>query len=217
MRAEVKRGVFPAPDGAEAFLAYAIAAGKGLVPEMENAARLTLDQLMTFDILGEGLRLFEGWALHDLVSFRKRCRDKFITCLDTFIDVQPPGPSSIWVGCPEVMPTRAEAGAYRPNLTLPRWLKELLSRNRNVLRLQTFTHPLDIQSRIRQEYLMALQNHATCIFCLGVHLMNGSTFCAELENKLAEARDEVGYSLHFSSATRLTYYRYAVTATLTLV
>ncbi len=30
---------------------------------MENAARQKLDHSMTFEILGEGLRLFEGWAL----------------------------------------------------------------------------------------------------------------------------------------------------------
>ena len=105
IRAEVKRGEFPAPKGAEAFPAYAIASSKGLIPEMENAARQTLDHPMTFEVLGEGLRLFEGWALRDLASFRKRCRDSLITCLDSFLEVQPPGPSSIWVGCPEVMPT----------------------------------------------------------------------------------------------------------------
>ena len=105
IRAEVSRGASPAPKGAEAFPAYAIASAKGLIPEMENAARLTLDHPMTFEILGEGLRLFEGWALRDLVNFRKRCRDNLITCLDSFLEVQPPGPSSIWVGCPEVMST----------------------------------------------------------------------------------------------------------------
>ena len=68
IRAEVSRGVFPAPNGAEAFAAYAIAAGKGLIPEMEKAARQTLDHPMTFEVLGEGLRLFEGWALRELVN-----------------------------------------------------------------------------------------------------------------------------------------------------
>jgi hypothetical protein len=54
------RGTFPVPKGAEAFTAYAIASAKGLTPEMENAAHLTLDHPMTFESLGEGLRLFEG-------------------------------------------------------------------------------------------------------------------------------------------------------------
>ncbi|KAF8472352.1 hypothetical protein DFH94DRAFT_766325 [Russula ochroleuca] len=55
IRAKVKLGEFPAPMGIEAFSAYAIASGKGLIPEMENAARQTLDYPVTFEILGEGL------------------------------------------------------------------------------------------------------------------------------------------------------------------
>jgi hypothetical protein len=72
IRILVKCGEFPAPKGAEAFTAYAIASAKGLIPEMEYAVRLTLDQLMTFEIIGEGLRLFEGSALRDLASLHKR-------------------------------------------------------------------------------------------------------------------------------------------------
>lgn len=191
IRTEVCRGEFPAPNGDEAFAAYAIAAGKGLIPEMEKAARQTLNHPMTFEVLGEGLRLFESWTLCDLVYFRKRCRDNFITCLDSFLEIQPPGPSSIWVGCPEVMsrPSR------RP-LLLPRWLEELLSRNQNDLKLQKFTQSLNLHSRIRLEYFMALQNHGICNFCSMVHITNGSTFCAELENRLAQARDEVTYPLY---------------------
>jgi hypothetical protein len=64
---------------------------------MENAAGQSLDHPMTFEALGEGLRLFEGWALRDLASFRKRCRDSYIGCLDSFL-LEPrfPWPSSIW-------------------------------------------------------------------------------------------------------------------------
>jgi hypothetical protein len=72
IRILVKCGEFPAPKGAEAFTAYAIASAKRLIPEMENAARLTLTYSMTFEILGEGLRFFEGSALRDLASFRTR-------------------------------------------------------------------------------------------------------------------------------------------------
>jgi hypothetical protein len=42
----------------------------GLVLEAENAARLTLGQPMTFESLGEGLRLFKGRALSELVRYR---------------------------------------------------------------------------------------------------------------------------------------------------
>ena len=208
IRAEVKRGEFPAPKGAEAFSAYAIAGSKGLVPEMETAARQTLDHPMTFEILGEGLRLFEGWALRDLVDFRKRCRDNFILCLDSFLEVQPPGPSNIWVGCPNPKVVFSTTHPRQMRF-LPVWLNRLLAQNRNDLKFQKFTHPLDIHSRIRQEYLTALQDHATCNFCLGVHIKSGLKFCAELENELAQARDKVPFFFTFRITPRFTSRRYA--------
>jgi hypothetical protein len=186
IRAEVSRGASPAPEGVEAFAAYAIASAKGLIPEMENAAHLTLGHPMTFEILGERLQLFEGCALRDLVSFRKRCRDSLITCFNLFLEVQPPGPSSIWVGCPKVMPN-GPSGDW----VLPRWLKQLFFRHQKELKLQKFTHTLDIHSRIRQEYFTAFQNHAACNFCSGVNKTNGLTYCAELENKLMQALSKV--------------------------
>ena len=207
IRSKVNCGEFPEPKGTEAFRAYAIASGKGLIPEIEYAARQTLDHPMTFEILGEELRLFEGWALRDLASFRKRCKDSFIACLESFLEVQPPGPSSIWVGCPKVMPS-GPSGEW----ILPRWLKQLLSRNQKEMKLQKFTRPLDIQSRIREEYFTAIQNHVNCSFCMGVHTAKGSTFCGELENQLAQARDKVKIFFFFSSTTRFTSRRYAVIA-----
>ncbi|KAI0276208.1 hypothetical protein BGY98DRAFT_1098315 [Russula aff. rugulosa BPL654] len=85
IRAEVSRGEFPAPKGPEAFSAYVIASSKGLIPEMENAARQTLEHPMTFEIFGEGLRSIEGWALRDLANFRKRCRNNLSTSRSAFI------------------------------------------------------------------------------------------------------------------------------------
>ena len=212
IRAEVGRGEFPAPNGAEAFTAYAIASAKELSPEMENAARLTLDLPMTFEILGEGLRLFEGWALRNLVNFRRRCRDNLIACLDLYIEVQPFGPSSIWVGCPEVMPASNTPRTSRQNSSrvLPRWLNQLLSRNKDELKREDFFHyPLDIHSTIRQKYFSGLQNHASCNFCLGVHMRDGSTFCSELEEKLVHARNKVAVTLflYFLCTARLTSLR----------
>jgi hypothetical protein len=72
IRASIKLGTFPAPEKSEAFSAYAMASSMGLVPEMENAARLTLGQPMTFESLGEGLRSFKGGALCELIRYRKR-------------------------------------------------------------------------------------------------------------------------------------------------
>ena len=214
IRSKVKCGEFPAPKGAEAFSAYAIAGGKGLIPEMENAARQTLDLPMTFEVLGEGLRLFDGWALRDLANFRKRCRDNLIPSLDPFLKFKVrawrPSLSSIWIGCPEVMPSSSDDwDCPAPVPVLPGWLIQLVSSNQNKLKLQKFTHPLDMHSRIRGEYITALQNHGNCYFCLEVHLKNGPTFCTELENKLTEAQDKVMYSLYFSSTSRFTFRRYA--------
>jgi hypothetical protein len=55
IRSGIKLGKFPGPVQAEGFTAYAIARKMGLVPEAEDAARLTLGQPMTFESLGEGL------------------------------------------------------------------------------------------------------------------------------------------------------------------
>jgi hypothetical protein len=71
IRAAMKSGMFPTPVKAEGFSGYAIASGLGLVPEAEDAVRLTLGQPMTFESLGEGLRLFKGQALYDLIRYRK--------------------------------------------------------------------------------------------------------------------------------------------------
>ena len=203
IRAEVnRRGASLAPEGAEAFSAYAIATAKGLIPEMEDAAYLTLFQPMTFEILGEGLRFFQGWALRDLANFRKRYIDNVITCLESFLEVVPPGPSSIWVGCPEVMLTLSPSGIYP---TLPTWLYQLFSRSLNEWKHEKFTRQLRVlnssgsSSAARLAYVKALSPHETCSFCLGVDRKHGLTFCAELENRLAEARKKVSHFLYFST------------------
>jgi BTB/POZ domain len=217
IRAEVHRGTFPAPSGSEVFGAYAIASDKGLIPEMENAARLTLDHPMTFEIIGEGLRLFQGSALRDLVRFRKACRDSLVSCLKSFLEADAPGPSSIWVGCPNLNAIRTTgngrskraitpngSGSITPNepisphrpispklpiSELPTWIYQVLSSKD--LSMQVFTHPLTTPSSIRARYLKAIQNHDHCNFCLRVHAKKGPHFGAELENRLKQARDKV--------------------------
>ena len=72
IRAAIKLGTFPTPEKSEGFSAYAMASSLGLVPEMENAAQLTMGQPMTFESLGEGLRSFKDGALCDLIRYRKR-------------------------------------------------------------------------------------------------------------------------------------------------
>jgi hypothetical protein len=189
IRTEVERGDFPTPVGTGAFRAYAVACNKGLIPEMEYAARLTLDHPMTFETLGESLRLFEGWALRDLARFRKRCRETLMKCLESFLEAKNPGPSTIWTGCPDLARGR-NSWDHTPQATLPNWLRQVLSRTDNDL----FTHSLTTPSNIREKYLKGIQTHSNCNFCLLVHTTKGSTFCVELESKLAEARDKVGMS-----------------------
>ncbi|KAF8476746.1 hypothetical protein DFH94DRAFT_105568 [Russula ochroleuca] len=167
---------------------------------------------MTFEILGEGLRLFEGWALSALVSFRKRCRDCLIACLDSYLVLQCPGPSSIWVGCPEVTRVTPVRASYRVDHTLPKWLDHVISQNRDDLKLQNFMHLLDIDSRMPGGYLSALQTHLDCNFCLRVHAAKGLKYCVELTNKLAQVGDKLTHFLCLSSITRFTSCRYAAIA-----
>jgi len=188
IRAEVDRSApweFLPPFGSTAFRAYAIASEKGLIPEMESAARRTLDQPMTFETLGEGLRLFQGSALRDLARFRKRCRDNLITCLKSFLQVDAPGPSSIWVGCLSNKPKSSKV--------LPIWLCQVLSYED--LKSQVFTHPLPTPSGICARYLTALQTHDDCTSCLRVLAKKGSGFASQLESMLKHAREKVRTSL----------------------
>ena len=43
---------------------------------------------MTFEILGEGLRLFEGWGLRDLANLRKRYLDNLKSCFESFLKLK---------------------------------------------------------------------------------------------------------------------------------
>jgi hypothetical protein len=204
IREEVNRGAFPAPKDAEAFYAYAIGSGTGLIPEMENAARQTLDHPMTFEILGEGLRLFDGWALRDLANFRRRYRDRLVSCFESFLKTEE-SQFNIWTTC--AFYTHHPTGRYRhsdsysrstlsmsnTNELLPYWLAELFQQHLNELRKE-FSRPLFNPRNIRGEYLSALKNHLNlygCVSCSSVHSLSGETFCKELEDRLAQALSEV--------------------------
>ena len=175
--------------GTEAFRAFAISSGAKLLPEMETSARHTLNFPMTLEYLSDELPLFEGWALRDLVRYRKRCRDRFITTLDSFLDSNVT-PSNIWVVC-----TADTIKSYprREVQVFPQWLYNLLSKHRKKLQ-ETFTDPFPNPSSIRGEYLAALDTHIRsqdCIPCMRVHTLKGETFCEELENQLTQALDKV--------------------------
>lgn len=192
IRAEINSGEFPSPTGAEAFAAYAIASGKRLILEMENAARLTLDHPMTFEILGEGLRLFEAWALRDLANFRKRCRDNLVACFESFLKLGQP--FNVWTTC-----TGGESYSHPTSQTTetigfsPPWLTRLFQKHLDRSR-EGFSKPFFNPRRIQNEYFSAFEAHITsyhCMSCTEVHALKGVKFCKDLEDRLTQALSEV--------------------------
>ena len=238
IRAEVVRRELSAPAGSQVFRAFAIAFSNKLTPEMGTTARLTLDHPLTFETLGDELRLFQGSALRELAGFRKMCRDNIVSCLESFLDAQK-GPSKIWVDCPtsRVQPSnvaqafpkatsnaRQSRGAQsmfgqpafghpQPSAVmvpsvpatndndrriLPPWLHDLFTQQIGELK-KYYTHALIKPSGIREKYLAALVKHSLtssdCPTCLMVHAQKGEGYCAELEQKLTHARNQVIYGV----------------------
>ena len=185
IRDSIQGQKLPMPTGAATFRAYAIASIGGLSSERETLARLTLDFPMTFEYLRDELLFFEGWVLHDLIRFRKRCRDNLISCFKSFLDLRNP-PFGIWTRCTQ---SGSDMRAHTGTGHSPSWLTDFFQKRLTELD-QAFTKPLPNTSNIREEYLSALQAHFasnSCISCLRVHLLNGETFCKEIENRLALA------------------------------
>ncbi|KAI0289278.1 hypothetical protein BC826DRAFT_1107139 [Russula brevipes] len=178
IRAEASRRVLLSLPRAEAFRMYAVACSRGLIPEMETAARLTLDYRLTFESLGKELRSFEGWALRDLANFRRRCTSNLSSQLMPFLDQH--GPSKIWVGCPTA-PTRGR---------LPGWLEKFL--RVKIERMDDFAHAIPTPSKLGGEYFANLQLHVTrydCHFCTKVHTLTGEEFWSKIKKTLVEARN----------------------------
>jgi len=172
--------------GIESFRAYAISSGTKLIPETEASARLTLDFPLTLEHLSDELPLFEGWALRDLVRYRKRCRDSLVSTLRSFLDSSVT-PSSIWVVCNIAGPK-----LFYSTLQIPNWLRDLFSQHITKME-ETFTNALLNPSSIRGEYLAALQAHislSSCWPCARLYTLNGETYCEELTGKLAQALDK---------------------------
>lgn len=192
IRAEISHGAFPAPSGADAFSAYAIASAKGLTPEMEYAAHLTLDHPMTFEILGEVLREFEGRALRDLAKFRKRCRDKLVSCFESFLEACQSS-SNIWILCCGIDGHSHPSPPRKRQPSASPWLIDLFRKHLNELR-DAYSKPLFNPRNIRGEYLSSLRAHVKssgCDSCAEVHTLKGETFCKELEDRLTQALKEV--------------------------
>ena len=194
IRAEVNRRRLLTPTDAEVFRMYAIACNKGLIPEVETAARLSLGYPLTFESLGDAVRLFEGWALRDLADFRLRSIHSFSKNWKLFSDCLR-GPSKIWVGCPTAkgrndvrrLPNWLQ-DCLRSRLTMTNWLGYLFGlvpadRNR-------FSESIPTSPQLCDKYLKALQNHVKekdCNFCMKVHILEGENFCAEMKYISAQA------------------------------
>jgi BTB/POZ domain len=222
VRAEVSRKTYMTLIGTGSFHAYAIACSKRLTPEMESDARLTLDNPMTFESIGDEVSLFDGWALRDLARFRKRCRDSVVLCLETFLDPQD-GPSKVWVCCPQTTKVPSVQSAFprpaaREPPVLAGWLHDFISQNIRELQ-KSFTSPLLERSSFRKQYLNALRTHIrvnNCTHCSKQHVMEGESFWEQLQNKVTLARDMVGFLLSegFSTASEAhttCSHRYALT------
>jgi BTB/POZ domain len=194
IRAEVCRKGLLSSTAAGVFRVYAVACNKGLLPEAEAAARLTLGYPLTFESLGDALRSFEGWALRDLAEFRLRSIHDLCSNWNSFLDCVV-GPSKIWVGCP------AESIDHN-NRRLPTWLHDCLQLGLTKpsdwnpwVRLKPadsgqFTETLPTSVELYDEYLKALQSHVKkndCNFCMKVHILEGEKFYAEMKDVLAQA------------------------------
>ncbi|KAH9058189.1 hypothetical protein EDB87DRAFT_1627043 [Lactarius vividus] len=181
IRTEIKSRGPVVLTGMVAYRAYAISSNAKLLPEMETFARHTLDFPMTLEYLSDELPVFSGWALRDLARYRKRCRDRLVSTLQSFLDST--ALSSTWVVCSGV----------RQGAVLPAgWLRDLFSRHVKKLQ-ETFTDPLLKPSNIRGEYISALHTHVSsqsCQSCPMQHTLKGETLCVELESKLTQALDE---------------------------
>ena len=171
-------------------------------PEMETSARHTLDFPMTLEYLSDELPLFAGWALRDLVRYRRRCQDGLLSTLQSF---RYSAELDIWGVCTSTDNNTKKRPYYGdglcdifdiPKPVLPKWLYDVVLGRIQKLE-ETFTDPLPKPSSIREVYFTALNTHISsekCHSCSTVHALKGERFCVGLESKLAQALDQVSAS-----------------------
>jgi hypothetical protein len=170
---------------------------------------------MTFEVLGEGLRLFEGWALRDLANLRKRYRDNLKSCFDFFLKTKE-SRFNIWTSCITYTSsddTYSSVGSHDgygrarglnsfsqshmplifTNNSRPSWLAEVFRTHLDEPQ-GAFSKSLFNPRRIRGEYLSALQTHvklSSCVACPKVHTEKGEMFCKDMEDVLTRALNKV--------------------------
>ena len=181
IRADVRRRGLLLPTHVEAFRVYAVACRTRLVPEMESAARLTLKYPLTFESLGEALRSFEGWALHDLANFHLRCKSAFYEHFQSLLKVK--SRSKMWVGCPSVH--TSNPGNDKGHL--PTWVESLFQDKFMQEDVTILAQTTPTSQRLGEEYLESLRAHineTNCHFCMKVHALKGDAFCSEIKRGL---------------------------------
>ncbi|KAH9039759.1 hypothetical protein EDB85DRAFT_1859392, partial [Lactarius pseudohatsudake] len=187
VRSEIGRQL---PTTEAAFRAYAIACSKQLIPEIETAARLTLDHPMTFEVIADALPLFEGSALNDLVHFRKRCCDNLISFFEGFVDGSD-SLSTIWSRCRKTK--RPFSATQSDKAILARWLRDLMLEQTKSLN-GTYTNPLPNPSSLREDFVAALRTHVSqtnCSSCPTLWTTEGEVFHDQLNSRISKARDGV--------------------------
>ena len=218
IRLEIQSREFPTLTGPETFRSYAISSSGQLPSEAEKLARLTLEFPMTFEHLCDELPSFRGWALRDLVNYRKRCRDNIVSCFESFLNLSQP-PFNIWIPC-NTSATNTSSGycyncrrsysdSYASNMSQatgssPPWLTLLFQTHINESR-EAFSKRLFNPQSVRELYLSALNAHigpSGCISCTKVHTQNGEKFCKELTDRLTLALSEVCTSSIFLEKSR---------------
>ncbi|KAH8983108.1 hypothetical protein EDB92DRAFT_1611605 [Lactarius akahatsu] len=186
IRSEIGRQL-PTTDAA--FRAYAIAYSKQLIPEIETTALLTLDHPMTFEVIADALPLFEGSALGDLVRFRKRCRDNFVSFFEGFVDGSD-NLSSIWFGCQKTK--RPLSASQNDKGVLAGWLRDLILQHTESLK-GSYTNPLPNPSSLREDFVAALRVHVSgtsCPSCSTLGATEGVAFFDQLNRRISKVRDE---------------------------
>ncbi|KAF8484061.1 hypothetical protein DFH94DRAFT_646313 [Russula ochroleuca] len=213
IRGEIQTRMFPTLTGPKTFRSYAISSGGQLPSEAEKLARLTLEFPMTFEYLCDELPSFKGWALRDLIGFRKRCRDNIVSCFESFLKLDQP-PFNIWIPCTsttggtrycQICRRATSSNGYCQNCcnysysntsgvtgSSPSWLTNLFQKHLSDSR-EAFSKPLFTPQSIRDLYLSALKAHIdsnNCFPCTRAHSLEGEKFCKELTDRLTVALSE---------------------------
>jgi hypothetical protein len=171
--------VLPATEAS--FRAYTMASSKRLIPEMEAAARVTLDRPMTFELIMDDLLFFEGSALQDLIDFRQRCRDNLLSFFVSFVNSKD-SLSKAW---------RNSCQYYREDI--PEWFRNLVSQHIKNLQ-DPYDCPLPNTSTLRKEINEAARSHLSetrCAPCSKLYYADWDALCDKWLRRVTKARDKV--------------------------